>query len=92
MSEVHRDRVAERIPIELIEADFEIAFNLVDMFQAEFEKADRASASRALGDAEDVFEDIERRLTLIGRANSQTFDELTGELKRMISVAKSQCE
>jgi hypothetical protein len=34
MSEAHRDRAAERIPIELIEADFEIAFNLIDMSQA----------------------------------------------------------
>jgi len=87
---VSANRVAERITRELIEANVEIAFNLIDLSQAELERGDRPSASRALEDAEDVFHDIERRLTRIGTVKSQPFDALVGELKRQTELAKSQ--
>lgn len=90
MSQADRDRAAERIPKELIEADFEISFNLIDMARAEFAHGDRSSALRVLHDAEDVFLDIERRLNLIGFLDRQSFDPLVGELKRAIALAKSQ--
>ena len=92
MSGAHRIRVAERITRELIEADFEIAFNLIDLSQAELERGDRPSASRALQDAEDVFLDIERRLALIGDLESRPFTPLVGELKRQQALAKSQLD
>jgi len=90
MSDAHRNRAAERIPIELIEADFEIAFNLIDMCHAGYVRGDRASASRALHDAEDVFQDIEQRLAIIGSVKSHPFDPLVGELKREIALARSE--
>ena len=88
MSQAHR--ASERISTELIEADFEIAFNLIDMARSEFQEGDRAAAARALQDAEDVFLDIERRLKLIGERERQCFDPLIGELKRAVGLAKSQ--
>lgn len=90
VSGAHRNPVAERITRELIEADFEIAFNLIDLSRAELERGDRPSASRALQDAEDVLRDIERRLTLIGDMKSRPFIALAGELKRQTALAKSQ--
>ncbi len=90
MSGAHRIRVAERITRELIEADFEIVFNLIDLSQAELERGDRPAASSVLQDAEDVFRDIERRLTLIGDEKSQPFSSLIGELKRQKALAKSR--
>jgi len=90
MSGAYRYPVAERITRELIEANIEIAFNLIDLSQAELEREDRPSASRALQDSEDVFRDIERRLTLIGDVKSQPFHPLVAELKRQQSLAKSQ--
>jgi hypothetical protein len=90
MSGTHRIRVAERITRELIEADFEIAFNLIDLSQAELERGDRPSASRVLQDVADVFRDIERRLTLIGDVKSQPFSSLVAELERQTALAKSQ--
>ena len=90
MSGSHRIPVDERIRRELIEADFEIAFNLIDLSYAELGVGDSASALRALQDAEDVFHDIERRLTLIGDVKSRPFSSLVGELKRQKALAKSQ--
>jgi hypothetical protein len=90
MSGTHRTPVAERITRELIEADFEIAFNLIDLSQVELDRADRPSASRVLHDAEDIFRDIERRLALIGEVKSQPFHSLVGELKRQLALAESK--
>jgi hypothetical protein len=89
MSAAHRNWVTERITRELIEADFEIAFNLIDLSQAELERGDRPSASRVLEDAEDVFRDIERRLTLIGQVKSRPFGSLVAELMRQTGRARS---
>ena len=89
MPQYHRERASQRIPKELIEADFEIGFNLVDMATAAFEQADRTSASRALHDAEDVLLDIERRLKLIDSLDSESFGPLVGELKRAIGLANA---
>jgi hypothetical protein len=90
MSGTYRQPVAERITRELIEADFEIAFNLIDLSQVEVERGDRPSASRVLQDADDIFRDIERRLTLIGDVKSQPFLSLVEELKRQMARAESE--
>lgn len=76
-----------RIPVELVEADFEIAFNLVDMAETEASLGDRARASRAIDDAEEVFRDIETRLLRLGTPGSQPFTPLVGELRREIDLA-----
>jgi hypothetical protein len=86
----HREPASERISKELIEADFEIAFSLVDMVHEETEEGDLVSAARALHDADDVFLDIERRLRLIRSLDQESFDPLIGELRRAIALAKSR--
>lgn len=90
MSHAHGQRASERIPRELIEADFEIAFNLIDLGQAETQESDGAWAARAVRDAEEVLLDIERRLAILGTVERQPFDPLFGELKRQIALAKSR--
>ena len=92
MSQARREHVSERIPKELIEADFEIAFTLIDMSLAEFDHGHHESASRALHDAGDVLTDIERRLKLIGTYDQQSFEPLVGELKRALSLAQGQVQ
>ena len=89
MSHAH-GRASERIPREMIEADFEIAFNLIDLGEMQIDQTDRAWAARAVSDAEDVLLDIERRLELLGTIERQPFDPLFGELKRQIALAKSR--
>jgi hypothetical protein len=90
MSGPHRTPAAELVTRELIEADFEIAFNLIDLSQVELDRGDRPAATRVLQDAEDIFRDIERRLTLIGEGKSQPFHSLVEELRRQLDLAASQ--
>ena len=65
-----------RIPVELVEADFEIAFHLVDM-----------ADPRALRDAENVFRDIEARLRRMGAPANLPFTPLVDELRRELDLA-----
>lgn len=68
-----------------MEADVEIGFNLVDMAES-----DSSLATRALEDAEDVFEDIRCRLDRLGALERGHFTALVGELRRQIDVAREQ--
>jgi len=81
-------RASERIPTEMIEADFEIAFNLIDLAQTD--QTDSAWGARAVGDAQDVLLDIERRLEVLATRDRLPFDPLLGELKRQIAAARRQ--
>ena len=74
---------------ELIEADFEIAFNLVDMAEERLSEGDSANAARALHDTDEVLADIGRRLDAMGPDKGQVFDPLLSELHRAIGLAKS---
>ena len=86
----HWEPASERISRELVEADFEIAFSLVDMVHEQTEEGDLACATRALHVADDVFLDIERRLQLMKSPDQQSFDPLVGELRRALALAKSR--
>jgi hypothetical protein len=86
----HREPASERISKELIEADFESAFSLVDMAHEFTEEGDLASTVRVLHDADDILLDIERRLQLIKSPDQHSFDPLMGELRRAIALAKSR--
>ena len=82
MPHLYRPAV-QRIPIELVEADFEIAFSLVDLAEG-----GRSLATRAIDDAETVFRDIEARLQRMDPLESQPFTPLVGELRREIDLAR----
>src|SRR5262245_16936189 len=81
-------RSSDRIAVDLVEADFEIGFNLVDIVEAEAGWGDPLRAARVLQDAEDVFVDIEQRLIRLGTDGSQAFAGLTDELRREIDLAR----
>jgi hypothetical protein len=70
----------------MIEANFEIAFSLIDL--ARTNPGDHAWAAHAVSNAEDVLHDIERRLALEEPDNRIPFAPLLGELKRQIAQAK----
>jgi hypothetical protein len=72
----------------MIEADFEIAFNLIDLAQTD--QSDRDWGARAVGDAQDVLLDVERRLQFLATPDRLPFDPLLGELKRQIAAARRQ--
>lgn len=78
-----------RVAVELVEADVEIGFNLVDMARREFESGRSTAATRVLQDADDVLIDIEQRLSRLDDGNRDCFGPLLAELRRELSVAKS---
>jgi hypothetical protein len=70
-----------RIMIELVEADFEIGFSLLDLAQEI-----PAQAPRLIADAESVYQDILARLKSLP-SESENFVPLVTELRREIDQA-----
>ncbi len=90
MPHFYRSPLRDRIRVELVEADVEIIFSLVDSAEAASLRGNAAFASRAIQDAEDVFRDIEQRLHALGRLQREPFRQLMDELRKEIDVAKSR--
>jgi hypothetical protein len=71
-----------RVRVELVEADFEIGFSLVDLADSR-----PSEASRVLADAEEVYADIQARLTGLPSTEGDSFKPLATELRRAIDLA-----
>jgi hypothetical protein len=74
--------------VELVEADCEIGFGLVDVAEAKAQSGDPENATRALDDADRVILDIEERLNRLPERNRTPFGPLLGELRRQIRRAR----
>jgi hypothetical protein len=74
--------------VELVEADCEIGFGLVDVAEAGSKSGDRERATRALDDADRVILDIEERLNRLSERNRTPFGPLVGELRRQVRRAR----
>jgi hypothetical protein len=68
--------------IELVEADFEIGFSLLDLA-----REIPAQAPRLIADAESVYQDILARLKSLPDSESESFVPLVTELRREIDLA-----
>jgi hypothetical protein len=80
-------KLRDKIFVELIEADVEIGFGLVDEAKA-YRSSGRAElAMRVLQDAAVVFADIESRLAQLGASGSSPFKSLVTELRNEIAGA-----
>lgn len=79
-----------RIAVDLVEADVEIGFNLVDLAREELQSGHSSVAERVLQDADDVLHDIDQRLSQLDTANRECFGPLIAELRREVSVAKAR--
>ncbi len=83
-------KVADKVFVELIEADVEIGFALVDEVKA-YRAAGRTEfTSRALQGAEDILTDIERRLQRLGNFVSEPFHPLVTELRNEIAAVERE--
>ncbi len=91
MSDPHNHRAFDRIRVDLIEADVDMAFGLVDDALEESRDGNVAYARAALNDAEKVLTDIEAGLGNIGPANSAPFGPLVDELRRSVIAARAEC-
>jgi hypothetical protein len=82
----YRSTADRRIPVEFVEADFEIGFSLIDLAESR-----QSDAARLLADAEDVYLDILARIKHLESAESSqcsNFQPLVGELRRAIDLAQ----
>jgi len=85
-----RRKLADKILVQLIEADVDIGFGLVDEARAFHASGQPAFSSRALHDAEDVLADIVRRLQRLGESESVPFHPLVTELRNEIAAAERE--
>jgi hypothetical protein len=88
MSRPGMNPLRDRIATELVEADVEMAFNLVDMAEAESGAGDPALASHVIESAEQVLGDIEQRLARLEADARLPFTALVSELRREIDLAR----
>jgi len=85
------NRARERIAVELIEADVEIAFGLVDDALEELHDGNLPFAQHALVEAEKVLTDIDDRLQQLDAERRIPFGPLLEELRKSIRRAQSEC-
>ncbi len=71
-----------RVRVELIEADLEIGFNLVDLAGS-----NPADSSHLLANAEEVFRDLLVRVKKLEPSEESNFQPLITELRRAIDLA-----
>jgi hypothetical protein len=91
MNDAHNHRAADRVRVELIEADVDMAFGLVDDALEEFRDGNVDFARSALGDAEKALSDIAERLGQIDAERRAPFGPLVDELRKAIRAAQSEC-
>lgn len=84
MSHLTRSELSNKILIQLIEADVEIGFGLVDEAKAYRASGQHDFSLRAIHDAEDIVADIEQRVGGLGHSESAPFGPLVTELRNEI--------
>ena len=80
--------VSSRIRRELIEADVEQAFGLVDLAEEAALRGDSQTAFRILADAERVYLNIEERLSQLDARDTGPFLPLVAELRNSMDKAR----
>jgi hypothetical protein len=82
-----RRKAVDQVLIQLIEADVDIGFGLVDEARAYRFSGQLDFCLRALQDAGEIVADIERRLAQQGESGSWPFLPLLAELRSQIAAA-----
>jgi len=80
--------IGERIPRELIDADFSIAFSLVEMAEGESRRDNEQLASQLLEKAERMLDDIRGRLLRMQASQKEGFEPRCAELGEAIERVK----
>jgi hypothetical protein len=86
------DRMSNRVLTELIEADVEQVFSLVDMSEERAALGNHESGTQILQAAERVLANIEQRLLTLSSPDASPFLPLLGELRRAIENARSHIQ
>jgi hypothetical protein len=88
MPQPMRRTASHQVLVQLIEADVESGFGLVDEAKAHRIRGNSGFSSRALEEAETVVADIERRLAQLGDSEAASFLPLVAELREQIVSAR----
>jgi hypothetical protein len=81
--------IGERLPRELIDADFTVAFSLVEMAEGESRRDNWQLASQLLHKAERTLDDIRGRLLRMTASQREAFEPRCAELGKAIELAKA---
>ena len=81
--------IGERIPRELIDADFGVAFSLVEMAKEESRRDNGQLSSQLLQRAEGMLNDIRGRLLRMTATQKEAFEPRCGELGKAIELARA---
>ena len=81
--------IGERVPRELIEADFSIAFSLVEMAESESRRDNGQLALQLLQKAERMLDDIRGRLLRMTASQKEAFEPRCTELGTAIERARN---
>jgi hypothetical protein len=88
MSQPYKRTIANHVLIELIEADVDTGFSLIDVAHGESCRGNLAFSAQALEQAEAMITDISHRLAQLGPEESAPFQPLIEELRREIESAR----
>lgn len=83
-------KAGDRVLIQLLEADVDIGFGLVDETRACCESGQREFSSRALHNALEIVGDIERRLQQLNESEAKSFFPLLDELRKQIAAVQRE--
>jgi hypothetical protein len=81
--------IGERIPRELIDADFTVAFSLVEMAADEWRVGNGPLAAQLLQKAERMLDDVRGRLLRMTPSQKEAFEPRCAELGKAIDLAKT---
>jgi hypothetical protein len=81
--------IGERVPRELIDADFTVAFSLVEMAQGELRRGNGQLGSQLLQKAEKMLDEIRGRLLRMTPSQKEVFEPRCAELGDAIELAKA---
>jgi len=82
--------IGERVPRELIEADFAIAFSLVEMAEGESRRNNKQVAAELLHKAEGMLDDTRARLLRMTASQKEPFEPRCAELSEAIKRARAE--
>jgi hypothetical protein len=89
MPQRDRSGIGERVPRELIDADFAIAFSLVEMAEGESRRDNVQVAAELLQKAEGMLDDARARLLRMTASQKESFEPRCAELNEAIKRAKA---
>ena len=90
MPQFRKRSVSGRVLIDLVEANVEAGFGLLDVAAGESCRGNLAFSQSALQEAEQIVSDIEQRLAQLGSVESAPFEPLVEELRREIDAVKGR--